>query len=70
MQSARVEKLKGLIYEKFATETDCAKALGWPKQKLNRITNGNSRPDVDELNALAKTLGKSVNEIIYIFLAQ
>ena len=64
MQNARVGKLKSLIYEKFPTETDCAKALGWPKQKLNRITNGNSRPDVDELNALAKTLENFFSQLV------
>ena len=68
MQNTRVGKLKSLIYEKFSTETDCAKALGWKKQKLNRISNGISRPDVDEINALSKTLEKPIEEIIHIFI--
>lgn len=36
-----MNELRGMIYTRFKTEADCARQLGWPKQKLNYITNGN-----------------------------
>lgn len=65
---AKVRELRGLIYSKFDSEAEMAAAIGWPRQRLSKITNGIKEPDVNELNALANPLGKSVGDIAQIFL--
>lgn len=65
---AKIIELRGLIYGKYETETQLANELGWPKQRLNLITNGTREPDLEEVAALAEKLDKSVEEMVYIFL--
>lgn len=65
---AKIIELRGLIYGKYETETQLAKELGWPKQRLNLITNGTREPDLEEIAALAEKLDKSVEEMVFIFL--
>lgn len=65
---AKIIELRGLIYGKYETETQLANELGWPKQRLNLITNGTREPDLEEVVALAEKLDKSVEEMVFIFL--
>lgn len=65
---AKVQELRGLIYSKYDTETELAKDLGWTKQRLNVITTGRREPDLEEVEALAGKLDKSVEDMVYIFL--
>lgn len=64
----KVRELRGLIFSRFDSESQCALALGWKRQHLNKITNGNKVPDVNEINDLASVLGVQVNDIADIFL--
>jgi len=64
----KIIELRGLIYGKYETETQLANELGWPKQRLNLITNGTREPDLEEVAALAEKLDKSVEEMVFIFL--
>ena len=64
----KVRELRGLIYSQYDSETEFANAIGWPRQRVNKITNGTKEPDIDELNILAKALNKSVGDIAQIFL--
>lgn len=61
-------RIKDLIYEKFKTEAACAKALGWPRQRLNKITNGIKVPTVKEVNELSLVLDTPVGDIAKFFL--
>lgn len=65
---ARVKGLRGAIYERFDSETEFAQKLGWPKQKLNRITTGQREPTISEVNELATALGLPVSKIAEFFL--
>ena len=65
---AKIIELRGLIYGKYETETQLANELGWPKQRLNLITNGTREPDLEEVAALAEKLDKSGEERVFIFL--
>lgn len=67
---AKIIELRGLIYGKYETETQLAHDLGWSKQRLNVITTGRREPDLEEVAAIAEKLGRSVEEIFYIFLRQ
>lgn len=66
--SKKVKELRGLIYSKYDSEAAMAKAMGWPRQRLSKITNGIKEPDISELNAIAEPLGISVGDIAQIFL--
>ena len=66
--AGKVRELRALIYGAFASEAECARAMGWARQRLSRITNGRKEPDVTELNALSKALGTSVENLAQIFL--
>lgn len=65
---AKVIELRGLIYSKYETETQLAHDLGWTKQRLNVITTGKREPDLEEVEALAEKLGKSVGDMVHLFL--
>lgn len=64
----KISELVDLIYGVYKNESACAAAMGWQRQRLNKITTGNKEPDVSELNELAVALHKSVGEIAEIFL--
>lgn len=63
-----MNELRSMIYSRFKTEAECARQLGWPKQKLNYITNGKRMPDIRDVNELAKTLQVDVGTLVDIFL--
>lgn len=65
---AKVKELRGLIYSQYDSESQLAKAIGWPRQRVNKITNGTKEPDISELSTLAKALNRSVGDIAQIFL--
>ena len=64
----KVRELRGLIYENFDSEAQFANAIGWPRQRVNKITTGVKEPDIDELNTLAQALHKSIGDMAQIFL--
>ena len=67
MTEARRE-IKSMIYGKFDTEKDCADAMGWPRQRLNKLTNGKKEPSVSEVVQFAHAVDKSVEYVANIFL--
>ena len=67
-EMAKNRKLRSLIYLNFDSETDCAKALGWERQRLNRITNNQKCPTIDEVNQLSAVLHSNVETVMGFFL--
>lgn len=65
---AKVLALKGMIHSKFDSEAQVADAMGWSRQKLNKITNGRMEPDLNDVQALAAALGVSFMDVARIFL--
>ncbi|SMC38066.1 helix-turn-helix domain-containing protein [Papillibacter cinnamivorans] len=66
--TGKVKELRSLIFSRYDSESALACDLGWPRQKLNKITNGKKEPDIEELNQLAIKLGQPVGDIAHIFL--
>ena len=62
--------LNGMIHSKYQHESDMAKAMNWPKQRLNKITNGNKVPDLSDLEKMAKALDSSVMALVPLFLPE
>ena len=67
---AKILALNGLIHSKFDSEAKMADALGWPRQRLNRITNGDKEPDLAEVREMADVLGESFMTVANIFLVK
>lgn len=67
---AKIKELRSLIYGRYDSESQLADDLGWPRQRLNKITNGTKEPDLEEVKALADKLEKPFSEIAEIFLQQ
>ena len=67
---AKILALNGLIHSKFDSEAKMADALGWPRQRLNKITNGDKEPDLDEVREMAAVLGESFMTVASIFLSR
>ena len=66
----KVLGLRSLIYGKFDSESDFAKQLGWPRQRLSRITNGKKIPNIYEAKDIADALGVDIDVIAGFFLPQ
>ena len=67
---AVILELRGLIYGQYKNESELAKKIGWPRQRLNKITTGSKVPDLNEVQELAAHLGISIEEMAQIFLKQ
>lgn len=55
--------LEELIYSKYKSQASCAKALGWPRQKLNYIVTGQRVPSLQDSIDLAEVLQVSIGVI-------
>lgn len=64
----KIIPLRGLIYSKYERESHFADAIGWSRQRLNKITNGTKEPDLREVQTMAEGLGVPFMEVANIFL--
>ena len=65
---AKILELSGLIHSKFETESKMANFMGWSRQRLNKITNGDKEPDLDEVRDISDALDVSFMTVAQIFL--
>ena len=65
---AKILELSGLIHSKFNTESKMADSMGWSRQRLNKITNGDKEPDLEEVRDIADALDTSFMTVAQIFL--
>lgn len=56
-------EVKRMIRRKFKTESACAEALGWSKQKLNKYTTGKSEMNIKALWELCQALEADPEEL-------
>ena len=64
----KILELNGLIHCHFSSEAELARVLHWPRQRLNKITNGDKEPDLGEVRDLANALEEPFDKIAFIFL--
>ena len=67
-EAVKNEKFNNAVLNKFGTEAACSRALGWPRQRLNKM--GKMLPDVNDVNALADVLEMTVGEICAFFITE
>lgn len=65
---AKVLELCGLIHSKYENESRFADALGWSRQRMNKITNGKKEPNLEEVEQISTELNEPFEKIAYIFL--
>ena len=65
---AKILELNGLIHLKYENESQMADEMGWSRQRLNKITNGDKAPSLEEVESIANALGEPVITIVNIFL--
>ena len=60
--------LKGRIHSKYNSEAEFAKAIGWTRQRLSKITNGHKVPSLYDVDLLATAFGCSFMDIANFYL--
>ena len=65
---AKILELSGLIHRKYENEARMAEAMGWQRQRLNKITNGEKPPSLEDIDALSRALDEPVMTLVDIFL--
>ena len=60
--------IRGLVYDKYSSIREFAKAIGWDPTKTCNIINGKREPRLSDLNDMAYALDKSVEELAHLFL--
>ena len=61
-------KVKGEVYAKFKNIAELAKVLGWSRQKLSLIVNGNREPNLSDIQAMANVLNIDAEKLASFFL--
>ena len=65
---AKILPLRGMIFGHYESEAQMANAMGWTRQRLNKITNGTKEPTLEEVDAIAKAVGEEFMSVAAIFL--
>lgn len=61
-------ELRGMIYARYRNASECARALGWQRNKLSVIVTGRKEVSLREAAALAGALGCGLEEMAEVLL--
>lgn len=67
---AKVPGINSMIHNVYDSETEMAEAMGWSRQRLNRITNGKKTPDLFEVCDMAQAMNTSFINVARLFLGE
>lgn len=65
---AKVMELNSLIHGQFPNQARFAESIGWHRQRLNKIVNGEKHPSIEDVQEIAEGLGVDFMTICKIFL--
>lgn len=65
---AKVMGLSGLIHGQFPSQAAFAEHIGWRRQRLNKIVNGEKEPSLDEVKVIADGLNVPFMMVANFFL--
>ncbi len=65
---AKVMGLSGLIHGQFPSQAAFAEHIGWRRQRLNKIVNGDKEPSLDEVRTIADGLNVPFMMVANFFL--
>ena len=61
-------ELNGLIHGQFKSQAAFADHIGWPRQRLNKIVNGEIEPSLIDVQTIADGLGVPFMLVANLFL--
>lgn len=61
-------RFRGIVYSKYKSIADFAKAIGWTRQKGTNIVNGLVVPSLDDVDKMSKALDMPIEETAKFFL--
>ena len=64
----KVMELNSLIHGQFSSQAAFSRHIGWNKQRLNVIINGNKQPTLQEVQTIAEGLNVPFMMVANIFL--
>ncbi len=63
--------LRGMVFSKYKSVSDFARALGWRRQKVGKIVNGDRVPTVKDVEEMASVLNlRDVHSFMTVFFPQ
>lgn len=62
-----IGRLRGIIAEKYRTQSAFALAMGWTNNKMSKMMTGKYKPDVDEVGKITKLLALDEHQYMEIF---
>lgn len=63
-------ELRRCIYNRFASEAEFSRSLGWTRQRLHKITSGQKKPSLQEAYDIASVLSISIDRVACFFIPQ
>ena len=64
----KILELNSLIHGQYPNQASFAAAIGWHRQKLNKIVNGEKQPSIEEVQTIAEGLGVPFMMVCKFFL--
>lgn len=61
-------ELNSLIHGQYPNQSSFASAIGWSKQRLNKIVNGDKQPSIEDVQIIAEGLGVPFMMVCNFFL--
>ena len=65
---AKIMELNSLIHGQYPNQAAFADAIGWSKQRLNKIVNGDQQPSIDDIQVISEGLGVPFMMVCNFFL--
>lgn len=65
---AKIMELNSLIHGQYPNQASFAEAIGWRRQKLNKIVNGEKQPSIEEVQVISEGLGVPFMMVCNFFL--
>jgi len=64
----KIYELNSLIHGQYPNQASFASAIGWRRQRLNKIVNGEKQPSIEEVQTIAEGLGVPFMMVCKFFL--
>lgn len=64
----KVMELNSLIHGQYTNQAAFARAIGWKRQRLNKIINGDKQPSLEDVRVISEGLNVPFMMVANIFL--
>lgn len=63
-------ELNGIIHNRFHSQSEMAKFMGWKRQRLNKILNRRMEPSLKDICSIADALKMKFEDVAYFFIPE